>query len=415
VPAPAPIRRIAHLDMDAFFASVELLRYPQLKGLPIVIGGGRRRVDEIISQKYSDRPPSEIPPAAFPLLKDYVGRGVITTATYAARQFGVGSAMGMMKAAKLAPDALVLPVDFEEVRRYSRQFKSIIREIAPLVEDRGVDEVYIDFTEVPGGQREGGRVLARLIQKAIHEQTGLTCSIGVAPNKLIAKMASEFNKPNGISVVFEADVQAKIWPLAVRKINGIGPKAEVKLHKLHLHTIGDIAAQDRQWLVDNFGKAYGAWMHDAAWGRDDRPVVTESEPVSMSRETTFDRDLHAVRDRAELGAIFTDLCAQVASDLQRKGYVGKTIGIKLRYDDFRIATRDQTIDRYICDARTIRQVAGQCLKRVPLDRRLRLIGVRVGKLEKAGAVAQPPAAKEADATYEMQGTAEAARGNLDLF
>jgi DNA polymerase-4 len=156
-------------------------------------------------------------------------------------------------------------------------------------------------------------------------------------------------------------------------------------------------------------------MHDAAWGRDDRPVVTESEPVSMSRETTFDRDLHAVRDRAELGAIFTDLCAQVASDLQRKGYVGKTIGIKLRYDDFRIATRDQTIDRYVCDARTIRQVAGQCLKRVPLDRRLRLIGVRVGKLEKAGAVAQPPAAKEADATYEMQGTAEAARGNLDLF
>lgn len=127
--------------MDAFFASVELLRYPQLKGLPIVIGGGRRKVDEIIREQYSDRPLSEIPAAAFPLLKDYVGRGVITTATYAARQFGVGSAMGMMKAAKLAPHALVLPVDFEEVRKYSRGFKAIIREIAPLVEDRGVDEV----------------------------------------------------------------------------------------------------------------------------------------------------------------------------------------------------------------------------------------------------------------------------------
>ena len=316
--------------MDAFFASVELLRYPQLKGLAVVIGGGRRNVDEIIREQYSDRPLSEIPVDAFPLLKDYVGRGVITTATYAARQFGVGSAMGMMKAAKLAPKALVLPVDFEEVRKYSRGFKAIIRDIAPVVEDRGVDEVYIDFTEVPGGQREGGRVLARLIQKAIQQQTGLTCSIGVAPNKLIAKMASEFNKPNGISIVHQGDVQTRIWPLPVRKINGIGPKAEIKLHKLHLLTIGDIAAQERDWLVDNFGKAYGAWMHDAAWGRDDRPVVTESEPVSMSRETTFDRDLHAVRDRIELGTIFTDLCKQLASDLQRKGYVGKTIGIKLR-------------------------------------------------------------------------------------
>ena len=168
-----------------------MLRYPQLKGLPIVIGGGRRKVDELIREKYSDRPLSGIPADAFPLLKDYVGRGVITTATYAARQFGVGSAMGMMKAARLAPNALVLPVDFDEVRKYSRGFKALIREIAPVVEDRGVDEVFIDFTEVPGGQRDGGRVLARLIQKAIHQQTGLTCSIGVAPNKLIAKMASE--------------------------------------------------------------------------------------------------------------------------------------------------------------------------------------------------------------------------------
>ena len=409
------LRRIAHLDMDAFFASVELLRYPQLKGLPVIIGGGRRAVDEMVRQRYADLPLREIPASAFPLLKDYVGRGVITTATYPARQFGVGSAMGMMKAAKLCPQAIVLPVDFEEVRKYSRLFKSTIAEIAPVIEDRGVDEVYVDFTEVPGGQREGGRVLARLIQRAIVERTGLTCSIGVAPNKLIAKMASEFNKPNGITVLYEADVQAKIWPLAVRKINGIGPKAEVKLHKLHLHTIGDIAAQEREWLVDNFGKSYGAWMHDAAWGRDDRPVVTESEPVSMSRETTFDRDLHAVRDRAELGAIFTDLCKQVAGDLQRKGYVGKTIGIKLRYDDFKIATRDQTIDHFTADAKTIRQIAGQCLKRVQLDRRLRLLGVRVGKLAKAGS---PDAHAPADASAGVvHRVAEPApfEGTLDLF
>lgn len=390
--------------MDAFFASVELLRYPQLKGLPVVIGGGRREVDEMLRERYAGRPLSQVPPEAFPLLKDYVGRGVITTATYPARQFGVGSAMGMMKAAKLCPQAIVLPVDFDEVRRFSRTFKGVIREIAPVVEDRGIDEVYIDFTEVPGGQREGGRVLARLIQKSILEATGLTCSIGVAPNKLIAKMASEFNKPNGISIVHEEDVQAKIWPLPVRKINGIGPKSEEKLHRLHLHTIGDIAAQSRDWLVDNFGQSYGAWMHDAAWGRDDRPVVTESEPVSMSRETTFERDLHAVRDRAELGAIFTDLCTRVAGDLQRKGYVGRTIGIKLRYDDFRTATRDLTLEQYTDDPVTIRRAAGQCLKRVDLARKLRLLGVRVGKLAKAAELAAPapaPVAVVAEPTPDL--------------
>ena len=372
--------------MDAFFASVELLRYPQLKGLPVVIGGGRRTVDEALLASHGERELRFIPVAEFPLLKDYVGRGVITTATYAARQFGVGSAMGMMKAARLCPQALVLPVDFDEIRKYSRLFKSTITEIAPLMQDRGIDEVYIDFTDVPGGQREGGRVLARLIQKCIFDNTGLTCSVGVAPNKLLAKMASEFNKPNGISIVQEADLQSRIWPLNVRKINGIGPKAGEKLAGLHIQTIGELAAQDPSFLVAQFGKATGAWMHEVAWGRDSSPLVTESEPVSMSRETTFERDLHAVRDKAELGAIFTRLCQQVAADLQRKGYVAKTIGIKLRYDDFRIATRDQTMPAHTADAATIRKMAGLCLKRVPLDQRLRLLGVRAGALARAGEV-----------------------------
>ncbi len=378
-----PIRRIAHLDMDAFFASIELLRYPQLKGLPVVIGGGRRKVDDALLAAQPARDPRFIPVADFPLLKDYVGRGVITTATYAARQFGVGSAMGMMKAARLCPQAIVLPVDFDEVRKYSKLFKSTILEIAPLMEDRGVDEVYIDFTDVPGGQREGGRVLARLIQKAITEVTGLTCSVGVAPNKLLAKMASEFNKPNGISIVYEEDLQSKIWPLKCRKINGIGPKADEKLAALGIQTIGELAAQTPEFLVRNFGKATGAWMHEVAWGRDDRPVVTSSEPVSMSRETTFERDLHAVRDKTALGEVFTDLCNKLAADLARKGYAAKTIGVKLRYDDFKIATRDQTLEGYTMDAKAIRQVAGQCLKRVPLDKKLRLLGVRAGTLEKS--------------------------------
>lgn len=374
------IRRIAHLDMDAFYASVELLRYPQLKDLPVVIGGARRAEDETLRQTYPGHTLADIPRDAFPRLQGYTGRGVITTATYAARQFGVGSALGLMKAAKLCPQAILLPVDFDEYRKYSLAFKAIIRDIAPVMENRGVDEVYIDFTDVPGGQREGGRVLARLIQKTIFEQTGLTCSVGVAPNKLLAKMASEFNKPNGIAVVLEHEVRSKIWPLTCRKINGIGPKSDEKLKSLGIETIGELATKERAWLISHFGPKTGAWMHDAAQGQDDRPLVTASEPVSISRETTFERDLHAVRDKVELGALFTQLCGKVAADLQRQGYVGKTIGIKLRYDDFKSVTRDQTLDAYTDDARTIRHTAGLCLKRVPLDQRLRLLGVRVGSL-----------------------------------
>ena len=383
-------RRIAHLDMDAFYASVELLRYPQLKGLPVVIGGGRRRIDDMLARlreahpdyAWSEDKLHEIPLDFFPRIAGYTGRGVITTATYAARQFGVGSAMGVMKAAKLCPDAILLPVDFDQYRHYSQRFKTIITDIAPLMENRGVDEVYIDFTDVPGGQREGGRVLARLIQKAIFDDTGLTCSVGVAPNKLLAKMASEFNKPNGISIVQTADLETMIWPLPCRKINGIGPKAEAKLATHHIHTIGELAQRDRVWLMQHFGKSYGAWLHDAAHGKDERPIETESKPVSISRETTFEQDLHAVRDRETLSAIFTKLCEQVAADLQRKGYVGKTIGIKLRYDNFQSVTRDQTLGSYANQAHAIRAAAGQCLKRVDLSRRLRLLGVRVGSLMK---------------------------------
>jgi len=389
--------------MDAFYASVELLRYPQLKGLPVVIGGSRRRDDDVMGRWRPEEPPNPDDPAVldpalrlrhipldvFPRLRGYTGRGVITTATYAARQFGVGSAMGLMKAAKLCPDAILLPVDFDEYRRFSRAFKAVITDIAPVMEDRGVDEVYIDFTAVPGGQREGGRVLARLIQKSIFEATGLTCSVGVAPNKLLAKMASEFHKPNGIAVVHEADLQPLIWPLPVRKINGIGPKADAKLATHGIHTIGELAARDPTWLRDHFGPTHGSWLHDAAWGRDDRPLVTESEPVSISRETTFERDLHAVRDRAELGAIFTRLCEQVAADLARKGYAGRTVGIKLRYADFKITTRDHSLPAPVANANELRQAAGQALKRAPLQRPIRLLGVRVGNLCKLGANGQP--------------------------
>ncbi len=381
------VRRIAHLDMDAFYASVELLRYPQLKGLPVVIGGRRRSADDGLAGEAA-----HIPLANFPRIRDYVGRGVITTATYAARQFGVGSAMGIMKAARLCPDAILLPVDFDEYRKFSRLFKEEIQALAPVMENRGVDEVYIDFTQVPGGQEAGGKVLAEQLQARIFSATGLTCSIGVAPNKLLAKMASEFNKPNGISIVGEADLETLIWPLPCRKINGIGPRTDARLADLGIHVIRDLADCDQAWLMEHFGKSYGAWLYRAARGEDDRPVQVHSEPVSLSRETTFGRDLHAVHDKAELGQIFTRLCEQVAEDLQRKGYVGRTVGIKLRYDDFKSVTRDHSTDFHTADAATIRTLAGQCLKRVPLEKRLRLLGVRVSNLEKVGATQSGTAA-----------------------
>jgi DNA polymerase IV len=204
--------------------------------------------------------------------------------------------------------------------------------------------------------------------------------VGVAPNKLLAKMASEFNKPNGIAIVHESDLETMIWPLACRKINGIGPKADAKLQSHGIATIGQLAAKDLQWLMDTFGQRTGAWMFDASHGLDDRPIVLESEPVSISRETSFERDLHAVRDKAELGAIFTRLCEQLADDLQRKGYVGKTIGIKVKYEDFTAVTRDITIEQHIADAKEIRRIAGLCLKRAPLQKKLRLLGVRMGAL-----------------------------------
>jgi DNA polymerase-4 len=183
-------------------------------------------------------------------------------------------------------------------------------------------------------------------------------------------------------VVLEGDLEEKIWPLSCRKINGIGPKTEQKLTAAGLHTIGQLAACPPFELQQQFGQNQGVWLHDVAWGRDERPVVTQSEPVSISRETTFERDLHARHDKAELGALFTKLCERLAADLLRKGYQGRTIGVKLRYDDFKSVTRDHTLTEATADAGLIRRTAGLCLRRVDLTRRFRLLGVRVGNLEK---------------------------------
>lgn len=366
-PLPAlPPRRIAHLDMDAFYASVELLRYPELSGLPVAIGGRRAQQPELLPDGTR----------SFSRLKDYVGRGVLTTATYAARALGIHSGMGTMKAAKLAPDAILLPVDFDAYRRYSRRFKAAVAAIAPQIEDRGIDEIYIDLTDIAGESL----ALAQRIKQAVFAATGLTCSIGLTPNKLLSKICSDLKKPDGITILGYDDIPVRIWPLSVRKINGIGPKAAAKLAGLGITLIADLAAQNRTFLMEHFGRSYGAWLYDAARGIDARPLVTESDPKSVSRETTFERDLHPRHDRQQLGEVFTSLCQRVAGDLQRKGVVGKTVGIKLRYEDFHTVTRDLTLPEPTADPHAIRRAAGECLKRVPLAKRLRLLGVRLSAL-----------------------------------
>jgi DNA polymerase IV len=362
-------RRIAHLDMDAFYASVELLRYPQLEGLPVVIGGRRRRAS-----------PAEEDELDFQRLRDYVGRGVATTATYEARALGVRSGMGLMKAAALAPEAILLPADFEEYGRYSRRFKAAVAEIAPHIEDRGIDEIYIDLTDVQGETV----ALAQRIKDRVRSATGLTCSIGITPNKLLAKIASELQKPNGLTVLTHADLATRIWPLPARRINGVGPRASTKLEGLGVRTIGELAQAPLATLIEHFGQRYGCWLTDVAHGRDERPVVTEREPKSISRETTFERDLDPQRDRDVLSRTLLSFCERLAGDLRHKGYASKTIGVKLRYADFRTVTRDTTLEHPTGDPQKILGAARACLKRVALNRKLRLLGVRVGSLVRTG-------------------------------
>ena len=363
--------------MDAFYASVELLRYPDLRGRPVVVGG--RRAHQPVVQADGSR--------RFSTLRAYAGRGVVTTSTYEARALGVFSGMGLMKSAALAPDAVLLPADFDEYRKFSRLFKAAVAEVAPTIEDRGIDEIYMDLTDIPGVEeiepgdpRAGLRAIARWIKTEVRRATGLTCSIGITPNKLLSKLASDLEKPDGLTILDTADLPARIWPLPARRINGIGPKAAQKLEALGIRTIGELAIADARWLAEQFGSHYGRWLHEAANGIDERQVVTYREPKSISRETTFERDLHVVQDRAELGAILSQLCEQLALDLEKKGYRGRTIGVKLRFEDFRIVTRVLTLPAHVRDAASIRRAAGQCLKSVNFERRLRLIGVRADNL-----------------------------------
>lgn len=340
-------RRILHLDMDAFFAAIEVLRHPELAGQPLVIGG---RGD-----------PHE--------------RGVVSTASYEARKYGIHSAMPLRTAHRLCPHAAFLPVDYRGYSRVSAIIKDLLRRFAATIEDAGIDEAYLDITQSEPPTEQ----IAAAIKREIKVATGLTCSIGIGPNKLLAKIASDLDKPDGLTVLGEADLERRVWPLPVRKLPGVGPKTDEKLSEMGVRTIGGLSEQPMASLVEAFGQAHGRWLYEAARGIDRRPLVTVWEPRSMSHETTFQRD---VGDRQVLLRILTRLAHRVVSELRQEGYAGRTVTVKLRYADFETHTHEKTLEEPTADPDAIGREALECFARFPLEKKVRLIGVRVGELHK---------------------------------
>lgn len=334
--------------MDAFFAAVEQKRNPELIGKPLVIGGSG----------------------------DPAQRGVVSTASYEARKFGIHSAMPLRTAYKLCPHAVFLPVDFEEYSRVSESIKKILREYCPIMEDVGIDEAFLDIFQIDKPAEE----IAKEIKMKINQETGLTCSIGIAPNKLLAKIASDMQKPDGLTILTGGDVESRIWPLPVRKLWGVGPKTENYLKEMSIETIGKLAAVPLDKLIERFGESYGRYLYDASKGIDESPLITHWEPKSTSREITFQSDISKWQDIARTLA---ELTREVSNDLKQAGYRGKTITVKVRFSDFETHTRAKTIDKPTNSADEIRAAAFDCLKRFELKKKVRLVGIRVGGLEKA--------------------------------
>ena len=332
--------------MDAFFAAVEEKRNPALKGKPVIIGG----------------------------MGDPSKRGVVSTANYEARKYGVHSAMPLRTAFKLCPQGIFLPVDYEAYSSASVKFKEVLRTISPIMEDVGIDEAYLDVTDIPVTNEE----ITGRIKAGIKEKTGLTCSIGIASNKLLAKIASDMQKPDGITVLMEADIETKLWPLPVRKLYGIGPKTEEHLKSINIETIGQLAALPLEKLLEYFGNSYGQYLYEAAGGIDEIPLVTHWEPKSFSRETTFQED---VRDWQVIARTLADLSKDVVQDMQGHQYKARTITIKIRFSDFETFTRAMTISDYTDSEEEIRKAAFACLKRIELKKKVRLVGVRASNFQ----------------------------------
>ncbi|MGB7572696.1 MAG: DNA polymerase IV [Thermodesulfobacteriota bacterium] len=348
------MRRILHIDMDAFFSSVEQKRHPELAGKPVVVGGEG----------------------------DPTKRGVVSTASYEAREFGIHSAMPLRTAYKLCPEALFLPVDYEEYSRVSGEIKALLKAFTPIIEDVGIDEAFLDISTI---DRPSGEI-AREIKKRIKDETGLTCSIGIAPNKLLAKMASDMQKPDGLTVIMEDDIQSRIWPLSVRKLWGVGPKTEAYLKEMGVQTVGDLVSLSLDRLIEEFGQSYGSYLYEASRGIDESPLVSRWEPKSISRETTFQRD---VDNWQVIAKTLAELTKEVVINMKEEGYQGRTVSLKIRFNDFKTYTRAKTVSRHTDSEEEIRKAAFDCLGRIELKKKVRLIGVRVSHLEKVGEAIQP--------------------------
>ncbi len=334
-------RAIAHLDLDAFYAAVEVLADPDLEGKPILVGG---------------RPE---------------GRGVVAAASYAAREYGVHSAMPMYQAVRLCPKAVVLPPRFHLYREYSSRVMALLREVTPVVEEISIDEAYLDLTGPVGGW-EDAVALARGLQDRVRGDVGLSASLGVASNKLVAKVASDYDKPGGLTVVRPGEEEAFLSPLPVQVIWGIGPVTADRLSEIGVTTVGDLARLSESELVAYFGD-HGAAMARRARGSDRRPVVTEQSRKSVSRETTFSRDL---REMKALKQSLWTLSQSVSERLGRAGAVAGTIAIKLRYDDFETLTRQMSLDVPTADEVRIYRAALVLLTQAwEQGRPVRLLGV----------------------------------------
>ena len=335
-------RVIAHADMDAFYVSVELRRRPELRGRPVIVAGSGPRA-------------------------------VVTTASYEARRYGVGSAIPASRARRLCPDGVYLPPDFPYYRAASREVMDLVRAAAPAVELIGLDEAYLDLT---GLERPVARM--RELALAIEQRTQLVCSIGIGPNKLVAKVASDADKPRGFIVLSSAEARARFDQAPPGLIPGIGPKTAGRLRAAGLTTLGALATTDPGTLAQRFGPRLGQVLIARARFEDEGPVTQERKVVSESRETTFDRD---IADQSELEEVLASLVEKLCGEVSKSGKRGRTIGIKVRLDDFSTHTRARTLVEPVASAERVGPIALELLRRFAAPRPVRLLGVRIAGLE----------------------------------
>jgi DNA polymerase-4 len=339
---------LAHMDLDAFYAAVEELENPALRAQPLVVGG------------------------------DPKGRGVVATANYVARTFGIHSAMSAAEALRRCPHAVFVRPRHSVYREYSRDVWTTVRGIVPTVEQTGLDEGYLDLAGVAKDFLEA-RVVAEAVRTAVRAATSLTCSLGVAPCKVVAKVASDHRKPGGLTVVVPGQEAAFLAPFDVRRLPGVGPKAEARLRPAGIETIGALALLDDDELKRLLPGSVGVQLRDRARGIDPRGLEFDVQRVSISSENTFEHD---VVDRAWLHTELRRQALDVATSLQKRGEVARTVTTKLRYADFSIRSRSTSLDHGIDDAETIGDLACRLLDRGLRDRpgALRLVGVGVSGL-----------------------------------